>query len=183
MKSLFLAPHNDDETLFGAFTLLREKPLVAIVTDSWIQFNRGEEVTADQRWQETVQAMKTLDCPVVRLGVRDDIIDEWAVKEKLSRFTNFDVVYAPAIQGGNPNHDLISKVATEVFGGKCKHYTTYTPTELYTTGNQEIVPTPQELELKNRAMESYISQLKINGPHFDAVRGKSEWLMEFNKIG
>jgi len=31
---LLLSPHNDDECLFAAYTLMREKPLVIVVTDS-----------------------------------------------------------------------------------------------------------------------------------------------------
>jgi hypothetical protein len=57
---VFLSPHHDDETLFGAFTLLRERPLVVIVTDSYVQFNRGDGITNDdagprpaQRWRSS----------------------------------------------------------------------------------------------------------------------------------
>lgn len=174
---LFLAPHNDDEILFGSFTLLRKKPLVVVVTDSWKQFNRGEGVTADQRWEETKKGLEILGCASIRLGIRDDVIDDWTVREKLSRFQGFDTVYAPAIQGGNPDHDLIGRIADELFGEKCKHYTAYTPTDLYTTGKEEVVPTPEELALKEKAMACHETQLKINGPHFDAVRGKSEWFI------
>ena len=39
---IFLAPHNDDETLFAAYTLMRYKPFVIIVTDSFIQPERGD---------------------------------------------------------------------------------------------------------------------------------------------
>jgi LmbE family N-acetylglucosaminyl deacetylase len=175
--NLFLAPHPDDEGLFGTFTLIREKPLVVICTDSWIQFNRGEDITADQRWEETKEAMKLLDCAVIRLGIRDDCVDEWVVKDKFSRFEGFQTIYAPAIQGGNPQHDLIGRIAKEIFGEKTKQYTTYSPTELYTTGTFEIVPTPEELELKNRVLTCYKSQIKLvsTAPHFEAVSNKPEW--------
>lgn len=174
---LFISPHNDDETLFGAFTLIREKPLVVIVTDSWKQFNRGENIRADQRWEETTRAMQILGCSVIRLGIRDDIIDDWAVEEKLKRFSNFETVYAPAIQGGNPDHDLVGKTATDIFPFDIIRYATYTPTNLYTTGSIEIKPTPGEIEIKNKAMDCYISQINLlaTKPHFEAVKGKSEW--------
>jgi LmbE family N-acetylglucosaminyl deacetylase len=175
---LFISPHNDDESLFGAFTLLREKPVVLIVTDSWIQFNRGEEVTADQRWQETQEAMKILGCPVIRGGIRDDVIDEWMVRNLLEKFVGFDEVYAPmVIVNGNPHHNLVGKVAMEVFGDKLKRYVTYAKHSLYMAGEEEVKPTPEEIELKNKAFECYPSQLKINGPHFEAVRGRSEWFI------
>lgn len=179
MNSLWLSPHNDDETLFGAFTLLRKKPLVVVVTDSWIQYNRGESIVADQRWEETVEAMKILGCPVLRLGIRDDVFDEWLLRSELKKFANFDNVYAPAIQGGNNQHDSIGDVADQIFGKKCKHYTTYTKTENYTKGNEEIVPTEEEFELKKKALNCYATQLNnTNKVYFDAViEGRSEWFM------
>lgn len=175
---LFISPHNDDEALFGAYTLLRENPLVLIVTDSWIQFNRGENVTADERWQETLNAMKIFGCSAVRGGIRDDIVDEIAVEALFKKFGEFDEVYAPlVIAGGNPHHNLVGEAAMKVFGNKVKRYTSYSSTNLYVVGETEIQPTPEEIEIKNKVFECYPSQLKINGPHFEAVRGKSEWLM------
>lgn len=177
---LFISPHNDDETLFGAFTLMREKPLVVIVTDSYIQQNRGEDITPQQRFQETVNAMKILGCPVIRLGIRDDIINELAVMEKLACFKNFEMVYAPAIQGGNPHHDLVGKVALEVFKHKIRQYCTYSATELYTTGVHEVAPYSEaESLIKAKALACYESQIQLpaTAPHFEAVKGKSEWLM------
>ena len=176
---LAIIPHNDDESLFLAYTLMRERPLVAIITDSYIQQNRGDNVTADQRWNETVEAMKILGCSVMRLGIRDDVIDEWSVKDKLSRFAGFETVYASAIQGGNPHHDLIGKVAQELFGDKVKQYVTYASGQFYTPGTIEIKPTKEEVELKNKALDCYVSQLNLEAtkPHFKAVRGVSEWLI------
>ena len=175
---LWIAPHNDDETLFGAFTLMRKHPLVAVVTDSWLQFNRGENITCEQRWMETAMAMNILGCPFVRIGIRDDIINEWMVTEKLGRFSGFDTVYVPAVQGGNPHHDLIGIVARRHFPN-VKQYTTYSSTDLYTTGLEEVVPTPEELKLKNRALEYYTSQIKLpaTAPHFEAIKGRSEWFL------
>jgi LmbE family N-acetylglucosaminyl deacetylase len=174
---LFLAPHNDDECLFGAFTLIRERPLVVIVTDAWNQFNRETGITAEMRWEETKKAMEILGCPVIRLGIRDDCLDEASVRDKLSRFVGFETVYAPAVQDGNLQHDLIGRIAGEVFGDKCKYYATYTKEQLYTTGIQEIIPTPDELILKEKVLLCYQSQINLpdTAPHFEAVRGHSEW--------
>ena len=179
--NLFIAPHNDDEALFGAFTLMREHPLVVIVTDSWIQRNRGTSITADERWLETKNAMDSLGCSVIRLGIRDDVIDEWSVKDKLSRFYGFDHVYAPAVQGGNKDHDLIGKIAEEIFGHTMtvvfKQYSTYASGEFYNPGHIPVTPTEQEIELKNKALQFYTSQLRINPQHFEAVKGKPEWFI------
>ena len=43
MSNLFISPHNDDETLFGAFTLCREAAdiQVVVVFDGHVQASRG----------------------------------------------------------------------------------------------------------------------------------------------
>lgn len=173
---LLISPHNDDESLFAAYTLIRERPLVIIVTDSFVQWNRGDSITAQQRWDETVRAMEYLSCPTVRLGIKDTELTKERLKEELKRFCGFDKVYAPAKQGGHPHHDLCAEVVMELFQDRASYYTTYTKTDLYTTGDIEIKPTQEEIELKNKALSCYESQIRINKPHFDAVINKSEWL-------
>ena len=173
---LFISPHNDDEALFGAYTLMREKPLVVIMTDSWIQPGRGETgCSADERWKESVAGCSVLGCPVIRMGLRDDTLTEDDIRRTLGQFGGFDGIYAPAVQGGNRQHDMIGRVAKEIWP-ECKQYTTYTKTELWTQGSIEMIPTEEEKERKIRALECYQSQLRINRPHFDAVVNKSEWL-------
>jgi hypothetical protein len=84
------------------------------------------------------------------------------------------------LQSGNVQHDLVNKVAMDLFGRKnTEQYCTYTKNELYTTGGWEIKPTQPESELKNKMLDCYKSQLQLpsTAPHFDAVRNKSEWLI------
>jgi LmbE family N-acetylglucosaminyl deacetylase len=176
---IFLAPHNDDESLFGAYTLMRHKPLVIIITDGWIQYNRGDMGTYYEiRRQETIKAMKLAGCPVVFLGIKDTELTEDILWERLRGF-NPEAIYVPAIQGGNLQHDIVGKVGLELFGKACERYTTYSKTELYTTGGWEIKPTHTEMELKNKMLDCYVSQINLpsTAPHFDAVRNRSEWLI------
>jgi len=70
---LLLSPHNDDECLFAAYTLMREKPLVIIVTDSDAQLAEG--ITAQQRREESIRACELLSVPVVFLGLKDGTLD------------------------------------------------------------------------------------------------------------
>jgi glycosyltransferase involved in cell wall biosynthesis/LmbE family N-acetylglucosaminyl deacetylase len=183
INAIFLAPHNDDEVLFGAFTLIREKPLVIIVTDSYIQPERGDKgCTAEIRRQETINAMSLIGCSVVFLGIKDTELTDKILVDRLKPFDP-ELIYAPAIQGGNVQHDIVGRVAKNLFGGKCKYYCTYTKTELYTTGMVEIKPTTNELYQKEGMLSCYQSQinLKSTRPHFDAVLGKSEWLTSIYK--
>jgi len=176
---IFLAPHNDDEALFGSYTLMRYHPLVIVTTDSFIQPERGDRFcTAEERRQETINAMAIAGCPVVFLGIKDTELTEEILRERLKGF-NPERIYIPAIQGGNVQHDIVGKVGLELFGDRCERYTTYSKTELYTTGKWEIKPSDTEVLIKNNMLECYKSQLFLQStrPHFRAVSGKSEWLL------
>jgi LmbE family N-acetylglucosaminyl deacetylase len=176
--NLLISPHDDDQALFASFTCLREKPLVVLALDSWIQPNRGERgCSASERAAETEAACDVLGCEVLRLGLRDDSATPEQILDRFRYLAEHaDTVYAPAVQGGNRHHDWVGQAAREVFGGNVIEYTTYTKTELWTRGNIEVIPTAEELEMKRRALDCYPSQWRINRPHFEAVLGKSEWL-------
>lgn len=176
---IFLSPHQDDETLYGAFTLMRIKPLVIVCTSSHIQPNRGDAgCTNEIRSQETINACAIAGCPVVFLGIPDNALTIENLIERLKVF-NPSRIYAPAIQWGNLQHVLVGMVAKYLFGDRCEQYTTYTKTELYTTGNYEIKPVHNELELKEKMLACYKSQLALPStrPHFEAVKNRSEWLL------
>jgi SAM-dependent methyltransferase len=181
MSKILLSPHDDDNVLFAAFICMREKPLVVICFDSYVQPARGEVgCSIEARAAETAAACNILGCEVVRLGLRDNDISpagQTLLEQALQKLSgNPEWVYAPALQHGNANHDMVNIAAHRVFSGRVVEYTTYTKTELYTTGNSEIKPTTEELRLKKAAMDCHESQLRINLAHFKAVLGKSEWL-------
>lgn len=182
-RNIVLSCHDDDSVLFMSYLSMREKLLHIVVLSSYIQPNRGEVGCGPiERADETKAACDVLGCEVVRLGLRDDNATEADMIKALIPFAGIaDTVYAPAMQGGNVHHDMLARGSSFVFETsstiKYRKYTTYTRTELYTTGDIEIAPTPEELELKARALACYSSQIRINRPHFDAVAGKSEWLM------
>lgn len=172
---LFLAPHNDDETLFGAYTIMREKPLVVIVTDSWIQFLRGTGITAEQRRNESQEAMEILGVPIEFLGIKDNELTDKALIEKLKQYRPTKV-YAPLPNSKRSHHNLVGKVARRLWPNKVIFYSTYTKESLTPMGEMEIKPTRREIELKNKALDCYKSQIEITSSHFRAVRNKSEYL-------
>ncbi len=179
---IFLSTHNDDESLFGAYTLMRVKPLVVIVTCSYIQPLRGDvECNPYNRNRETVEAMKIAGCPVVFLNIPDNELTEEILRERLQGF-NPETVYIPAYhEGGNSQHNLVNKVALELFGrDKCEQYCSYVKGDFnIVKGSWEVVPKHNEAEIKNKMLDCYKSQLNLPStrPHFDSVRGKSEWLL------
>lgn len=176
---ILISTHNDDEALFASFICIRERPLVIVVTDSAIQPERGDlGCTAEIRRQETIDAMKIAGCPVVFLGIKDTELSEEILRERLKSFRP-GVIYIPAQQGGNVQHDIVNKVCLELFADKCQQYMGYTKTELYTEGTREIKPTLAELEIKSQMLDCYKSQIALVSTmfHFEAVENKSEWLL------
>jgi hypothetical protein len=47
VTAVLLSPHNDDETLFAAFTIMRERPKVIVVLESHLQEQRGNTYWCD----------------------------------------------------------------------------------------------------------------------------------------
>ena len=159
-SKLFLSPHNDDEVLFGAYTIMREKPLVVIVTDSYIQQERGDKATTEQRIEETKEAMKILGAEVEFLHIPDKSFTKKELVRALFPY-KAKTVYAPAIEeGGNWIHCAVGRVADGIFPN-VQHYNTYVAGNDKTQGSILIYPTKEEKELKRKALRCYKSQLKI----------------------
>ena len=149
---ILISPHPDDETLFAAYTILHEKPLVIIVTYPTMQGNNGE-----QRLMESYKAMQTLGAPVCFLGIREDELTEDSLAQALEMFWEAEEVFVPEFEEeGNLQHNLVRNVAGKMFKN-IKTYKTYTGLQERTVGT-EIVPTDHELTLKKLAMECYVSQ-------------------------
>ena len=174
---LLLSPHNDDECLFAAYTLMREKPLVIVVTDS----DLAEDVTAQQRREESIRACELLGVPVIFLGLKDGTLEEQKsdLRRRLEPFASqpWSHVYAPSIQGGHSDHDALGEVVSTMFS-PVSYYATYAAGELFSPAGREIEPTPEEVQRKNRALDCYPSQIPLarTGSRFDAVRGRSEYV-------
>jgi LmbE family N-acetylglucosaminyl deacetylase len=153
---LFLAPHCDDEALFGAFTLLRHRPHVLIC------------VNTPKREAETRAAMEILGCTWESFRLPLDELPYWLEERKPTH------VWAPSPEvGGNPDHNFVGRMAERMFPGRLTRYMTYTP-----AGKSAGIPVPYELDwigLKLRALACYPSQYghPSHAPHF--VRGLEEF--------
>ena len=177
---LFLSPHNDDETLFGAFTILREKPLVVIVFDSHLQFDRGTGVTAIQRRTESMNAMIALGMmPPKFLGFSDAEAIEPAIEAAFARLGRFEMVYAPADEEqGHAQHNLVARLADRVFD-PVTHYLTYTRTRGKSASDHPVpIEKGEWIAAKLRALACYGSQHAIDSrlgcwPHF--LRDQTEY--------
>jgi LmbE family N-acetylglucosaminyl deacetylase len=171
---LFVSPHNDDETLFGAFTLLREQPLVVVVFDGWVQAQRGLGVTAEQRRAETRAACAILGVEVEFLGFSDaNPPCEQTLYDQLNgRYRNADVVYAPATEsGGHGQHNLVSSASSWLVANanRREYCLTYTKAGKSTSERKVAIEDPKWIGLKLRALACYESQFDPRlgcQPHF-----------------
>lgn len=180
-NKVVIASHNDDEVLWTAYTLLRYSPHVIIVTDSFIQEERGEVgCDAETRRNESIAACAFLGCSVSFLGIRDTELTERLLRKRLKDI-EAETIYIPAYhKDGNPQHNLINKVCLELFPKeKIEQYCSYSRNDLMVKGNYEVKPTKEEMERKNKAMNFYVSQINLNSmaSHFEFIRNKAEWLL------
>lgn len=159
---LLLSPHSDDECLFAAYTIIRYSTLVVICTD--YDGNRGP--TAEERRQESIEAMKILGSPIVFLGIPESKFNSQTAHARLQYITGMaDVIHVPEYEvNGHEHHNIVS-----CYGGRTPRYSTYSKDRLRPTGDIELIPTDAEFELKKRALACYKSQWKLNPQHFEAV--------------
>lgn len=151
---ILISPHSDDATLFAAYTILREKPLVITVTHSTLQGNNGHE-----RVLEDYKAMRILGASICFMGIDEDKLTEELLIEKFLPFALNSEAWLPEeIENGNPHHNLITQTLKKMFW-KVHFYKTYSGLETRTVG-KEVIPTPEELELKKRAMACYKTQIE-----------------------
>lgn len=163
MTSLFLAPHHDDETLFGAYHLLRYQPHVIVCLRSDLQERRGTGITNEQRVNETNRALFWLGDPPVEFWQVSDFDPDWGViDEKFSRLAadpELERVFAPAVEdGGHDQHNEIGERALAFFGDRVQPYLTYVRGSGRSVGTE--VPFESDWPAKKlRALSCYESQI------------------------
>lgn len=178
---LFISPHNDDEALFGSFTIQREKPHIVVVTDG-ARHAKRYGIPVETRRRESQAAAMIMDTTVSFLGIPDDAIDADELEARLVRMVEQEIsvieaVYAPAFYlNGNPDHNVVGQCASRAFGNRVIWYSTYTKETPKIPGRVEIVPTEHELMVKRNALKCYASQWPINRIYFDAAWNGSEYL-------
>lgn len=179
MSALFLAPHNDDETLFGAYTLLAAKPTVVVCL-----WGTTQGIHGDVRVRETKEAMKVLDIEDVRhLYVPDDRRSQdlalWLRQGmlRISAEREFSTVFAPMIEdGGHEQHNLVGELALEIFDHVIP-YATYRRGHGRTKTSIEVGCRPEWPARKLAAMACYKSQIRLEStrPWFFDVDAQREW--------
>lgn len=164
MNALLLDPHGDDAVLFACFTLLAHKPDVVVVLRSQLQEDRGTGITAAMRERETNQAFNEAGVPLWHQWDMADRFPNWDGVERLMREYDADhapeLVFAPQWEGGgHEHHNAVGRLAELVFGDRCRGYMTYRRGYGRSEGATEVVPEPEWIAAKHRALACFESQI------------------------
>lgn len=169
MSALLLSPHNDDETLFAAFTIIQHRPDVVVCFPS-----SGDYGDPMVRLSETDHALRILtsrtDYAIDQLAAGVDLRAEFRVIDEDRRP---DVVFAPHVNSSHDDHVAVALAANAVFGARVRWYHTYgygwgllEPGMIHQRGlgkireGIKIAPKPEWVELKLRALLCYQSQIR-----------------------
>ena len=150
VSSVLFAPHNDDEALFAAFTILRHRPHVVVCHGS-----TGDYGESAVREAESRDAMSVLGAAGVDQWAGGDLIDQMAALDLRVKPTR---VFAPDLDASHPEHRAVAVAARAVFGHRVTTYHTYIDGEKVRSAT--TVPfEPAWIEHKLRALARYKTQL------------------------
>ena len=157
MSALFIAPHPDDETLWGSYIIMNYKADVAVFVDDKTPIETKLECGAA--------------CGI--LGVTNlSFITKIEQCKKAYQW-----IFVPYPEGGHKWHDEVSKLAGDYFTEwKLKYYMAYGPDKTKPPAGRVKIPASAVMEeIKLRALACYKSQQKDAAVHFK-LKSKAEWL-------
>lgn len=187
---VLLAPHNDDETLFAAYTLMRRRPHVVVCTRA-----AGSYYARERETQEAVYRLTGAETYEQWTYDAGDPRWKWMAGSIRTLADEYEHVWAPAPlgetnghePGTNPppgwgvlQHDRIGELAAEAFGPeRTRHYCLYTRWHGRDQRGTEIEPTAQEIARKLDALGQYESQMRdpSTRPWFYEQLDMREWVL------
>lgn len=169
--NLLLSPHNDDETLFAAFTIIRMRPHVIVCFGS-----AGDYGDSAERSRESAAAVQILGatgfeqwtCPP---GNDLFLINRLQVFDALC---SVERVYAPDPQSSHPDHVALGRAAATVFLGRVTSYFTY-DTKSEAAELSQVMHVPEWTLLKLRALACYRTQILHPRANQFFMVGLHEW--------
>jgi len=151
---LFIAPHPDDESLWGSYILQRERPVVAVFRSDSMRVN-----------DECVKALSIIDLKPFFIDSLENIKQE------------FETIYAPAPQGGHKKHDVVCMAAINKYGLRVRLYTSYgIDRNIPPFGRHKIEADAGMLAMKLKMLAEYKSQHLRSAVHFN-LSSKDEYLL------
>lgn len=172
-RTILIAAHADDESLFAAFLAQRHSAHIAVVYDegreaelagaadalscSYSQGNVRKRASADE-----VEAML--------IGLRDPTgQDDW------------DIVIAPDEEEfGHEEHNAVAKAAWQTFGDlEIIRYRTYSPRGTRSHGTPSLPGRPEHIARKLAALSCYHTQIEdvTTRPWFYDLLDMREWIV------
>lgn len=166
MSAVLFSPHNDDETLFAFYTMVRNQADVVVVLRSMRQEFSQRGPTARTREAETLCATNTAGVGYWQWTDFTDDAPDWdGIAEGVDAYVRLnqpDLVIFPAWEsGGHEDHNALASICTRVVGNfdlKMIRYYTYARGHGRTEAGVEVIPTPAERAQKAAALRCYESQ-------------------------
>jgi LmbE family N-acetylglucosaminyl deacetylase len=157
MRNLFIAPHCDDETLWGAYIIMNYKCDVVVFVD---------EKTTQVNKDECIAACKILGVADLKFVTKIEQVDK-----------TYDKIFVPYCEGGHKFHDEVFYSAYGYFNQeKIKCYMSYGKDKTKPPAGRICLPHSPAMEaLKLQALACYESQHKSAAVHFN-LKNKNEWL-------
>lgn len=180
-RDVLFAPHNDDETLFAAYTIIRYRPCVVVCFRPPV---RRPSAPSRRRHRRALYAPAPAPAPSRSYGPPElreaesraaceilgaayfeqwDCLDEAEVARRMRALDQLLApagrVWAPSLATTHPEHQAVARAAALVFGDRLVRYHTYTATERVQRVQGEPVPRePHYVARKLRALAAYTSQ-------------------------
>lgn len=115
--AVLFSPHNDDETLFACFTLLRYRPRVVVCFPS-----SGDYGASDVREGESREVVDLLGAGPLEQWDGGNLIDRMRA---LDAAMAPERVWAPSERTSHADHKAVALAALKVFGDRVTRYHTY----------------------------------------------------------
>lgn len=184
--STFLAPHNDDETLFAAYTLQRERPHVIVCTRAYGDYRRRERETQEAVYRLTgseTYEQWTFDAHAPDWAKMQDAIAGLAGETVWAPAYNYvenghAVGVPPPVGWGVLQHDTVGWLTEQVLEN-VRHYCLYTRWNGRDTRGAGVEPSAMEIARKLEAVSQYISQIEnpATRPWFYDRFDMREWVL------
>ncbi len=167
MSAVLFSPHNDDETLFAFYSMVRHQAELVVCLRSMRQQRFQDGPIYQRREIETLCASKVAGVSYVQwIAFYDDDPPWELVAEFVASYIDGsepELVIAPAWEeGGHEDHNGLAAIIDELYESRSfaqLRYLTYRRGHGRSESDVEIVPTPGERAQKAAALRCYRSQL------------------------
>jgi len=155
LEGVLFSPHNDDEALFAAFTILRHRPYVVVCFNSAGDY--GDTATREQESRDACEILGAAGFQQWHGNDQDfDLVESMRAYDSHIHPAR---VWAPDPRASHPDHVAVAKAAGEVFGSRVTTFHTYDEAGKVRAG-RPVEFEPEWTLAKLRALSRYESQIR-----------------------